>query len=81
MNDFVQPPKLNRIAEVLKEKHVSQRGLAQKLGISANAMNNLCTQKSQSLERLFEIAEILEVPVIDLINTDYKPRMEPKEPE
>lgn len=66
-------PKYNRIAEVLKEKHKSQRWLAEQLGISANAMNNLCTQRSQSIQKLFEIAEILGVGVCDLINTDYKP--------
>jgi len=68
-----QPQKLNRITEVLREKERSQRWLARKLSISANAMNNLCTQKSQSLARLFEIAEILGVSVTELINVDYKP--------
>lgn len=66
-------PKYNRITEVLKQKHKSQKWLAEKLGISTNAMNNLCTQRSQSLQKLFEIAEILEVDVCELINKDHKP--------
>jgi|GEM_PF-6100228 repressor LexA len=75
-----QPPKLNRITEVLAEKERSQRWLARKLGISANAMNNICQQKAQPLERFFEIAEILGVPITELINVDYKPKKKPKEP-
>jgi repressor LexA len=74
-----QPPKLNRVTEVLAEKERSQRWLARKLGISANSMNAICQQKAQSLERLFEIAEILGVPVTELINVDYKPPIKPKE--
>lgn len=66
-------PKYNRIADVLRQKQKSQRWLAEQLGISTNALNNLCTQRSQSLQKLFEIAEILGVDVCELINTDYKP--------
>jgi DNA-binding XRE family transcriptional regulator len=62
------------------EKERSQRWLARKLGISANAMNAICQQKAQPLERFFEIAEILGVPVTALINLDYEPRKKPKEP-
>ena len=69
-------PKYNRITEVLQQQGRSQRWLAKQLSISANAMNSLCTQKSQSLERLFSIAEILGVFVVDLINVDYKPEKE-----
>lgn len=65
-----QYPKYNRIADVLKQKHKSQRWLAEQLGISSNALNNLCTQKSQSLQKLFEIADILGVDVCELINRE-----------
>lgn len=69
MKDY---PKLNRIADLLKQDGRSQKWLADKLGITTNAMNNWCTQKSQpSLERLFEVAAILGYGVCDLINTDY----------
>ncbi len=73
MEQNQQLPKLNRITEVLLEKERSQRWLARKLGISANAMNAICNQKAQPLERFFDIAEILGVSVVDLLNVDYKP--------
>ncbi|MEI7850116.1 MAG: helix-turn-helix transcriptional regulator [bacterium] len=70
-------PKLNRIPEVLENQDFSQRRLAKQLGISSIAVNNLCTQRSQpSLARLFQIAEILGVSAVDLINVDYKPEKE-----
>jgi transcriptional regulator with XRE-family HTH domain len=78
MEQNQQLPKLNRITEVLLEKKCSQRGIAKKLGISANAMNAICNQKAQPLERFFDIAEILGVSVVDLINVDYKPNRESK---
>jgi transcriptional regulator with XRE-family HTH domain len=66
-------PKLNRVAEVLKQKKVTQRELAQKLGISANAMNSICKQRAQPLGRLFQISQILGVSITAIINMDYKP--------
>lgn len=78
MEQNQQLPKLNRITEVLIEKERSQRWLARKLGISANAMNAICNQKAQPLERFFDIAEILGVSVVELINVDYKPNRESK---
>lgn len=66
-------PKLNRVAEVLKQKKVTQRDLAQQLGISDNAMCSICKQRAQPLERLFEIADVLGVSITELINMDYKP--------
>ncbi len=69
----VNPPKLNRVADVLKAQGRSQKWLADKLGISTNAMHNICSQQSQSLERLFEIADVLGVSVLELINADYRP--------
>ncbi len=76
-----QLPKLNRITDVLAEKERSQRWLARKLGISANAMNAICNQRAQPLERFFDIAEILGVSITEIINVDYKPTREPKKPE
>ena len=66
-------PKLNRVPELLKEKERSQRWLARKLAVSANAVNAICQQKAQPLERLFKIAEALGVPITDVINVEYKP--------
>ena len=73
MEENLPLPKLNRVTEVLLEKERSQRWLARKLGISANAMNAICNQKAQPLERLFKIAEILGVSITEIINVDYMP--------
>ena len=73
MEQNQQLPKLNRVNEVLLEKERSQRWLARKLLISPNAMNAICRQKAQPLERFFDIAEILGVSIVDIINVDYKP--------
>ena len=66
-------PKLNRVTKVLIEKERSQRWLARKLGISPNAMNAICNQKTQPLKRLFKIADILGVSITEIINTNYGP--------
>lgn len=73
MEEKLPLPKLNRVTEVLLEKERSQRWLARKLGISANAMNAICNQKAQPLERLFKIAEVLGVSITEIINVDYRP--------
>lgn len=81
MKPKAEPPKMNLIADLLTENERSQRWLARKLGISANTINSYCIQRSQPpLDRLFQIAEILGVPVTALINVDYKPRKKPKDP-
>jgi len=41
------------------------------LGISPNAMNAICNQKTQPLKRLFKIADILGVSITEIINTNY----------
>jgi transcriptional regulator with XRE-family HTH domain len=66
-------PKLNLVPELLKEKERSQRYLARKLGISANAVNAICQQKAQPLDRLFQIAKVLEVSITVVINVDFNP--------
>ena len=53
---------MNRIKEVLEEKGIKQKWLAEKLGKSYNMVNGYVQNRQQpKLEILFEIAEILEV--------------------
>lgn len=60
--------KYNRIKEVLDGQERSQRWLAEKVGLSANAINNICRNKSQPrIETLYQIAGVLEVNVCDLL--------------
>ena len=63
---------MNRIKAVLKEKKLTQKWLADKLGTSKAYVNELCTNKNNpSLKRLNEIAEIIGVPTYTLIG-DYE---------
>ncbi len=59
---------MNRIKEVLEEKRIKQKWLAEKLGKSYNMLNAYVQNRQQpKLEILFEIAEILDVNPKDLI--------------
>ena len=59
---------MNRIKEVLDEKGIKQTWLADKLGKSYNMVNSYVQNRQQPrLEVLYQIAEILEVEVKDLL--------------
>jgi len=59
---------LNRIKVVLVEKGLSNNELAEKLGKSKATISRWCTNDMQpSLETLFEIAEVLDVDVRELL--------------
>jgi len=60
---------MNRIKEVLEEKGIKQKWLAEKLGKSYNMVNSYVQNRKQPrLEVLYDIAEILEIEVKDLLN-------------
>ena len=62
---------MNRIKNVLEEKGISQTWLADKLGKSFNTVNGYVQNRHQPrLEVLNEIAEILDVDVKDLIQSN-----------
>ena len=59
---------MNRIKEVLDGKGIKQTWLADKLGKSYNMVNSYVQNRQQPrLEVLYQIAEILEVEVKDLL--------------
>jgi putative transcriptional regulator len=59
---------MNRIKNVLEEKGIKQKWLAEKLGKSFNSVNSYVQNRQQPrLEVLNEIAEILDVDIKDLI--------------
>jgi putative transcriptional regulator len=59
---------MNRIKEVLEEKGIKQKWLAEKLGKSYNMVNSYIQNRQQPrLEVLFEIAEILGVQAKELL--------------
>ena len=62
---------MNRIKEVLREKSMKQIVLAEKLGKSFNMVNDYCNNRRQpSLEVLNQVANILDVDVRLLINSN-----------
>ena len=60
---------MNRIKEVLEEKGIKQTWLAEKLGKSFCIVNYVCNRRQPSLEVLFQIAEVLQMDVKDLIKS------------
>jgi transcriptional regulator with XRE-family HTH domain len=59
---------MNRIKEVLEEKGIKQKWLAEQLGKSYNMVNGYVQNRQQPrLEVLYEIAKILDVEVKDLL--------------
>lgn len=59
---------MNRIKEVLREKGIKQKWLAEKLGKSYNMVNSYVQNRKQPrLEVLYKIAKILQVNVKDLL--------------
>ncbi len=61
---------MNRIKEVLDEKGIKQKWLAEKLGKSYNMVNSYIQNRQHPrLEVLFEIAEILGVDAKELLKS------------
>ena len=59
---------MNRIKEVLEEKGIKQKWLADKLGKSYNMVNSYVQNRKQPrLEVLYDIAKILNVSVKELL--------------
>lgn len=58
-----------RLAEVLKEKHIQQKDLAERLGVSKVSVSYWCNnQTNPSIDTLLNIAKVLEVKISELIN-------------
>lgn len=61
---------MNRIKEVLEEKGIKQTWLAEQLGKSYNMVNGYVQNRQQPrLEVLYEIANILNIDVKELLKT------------
>lgn len=62
---------MNRIKEVLEEKGIKQIWLAEQLGKSYNMVNGYVQNRQQPrLEVLYEIANILNIDVKELLKTN-----------
>lgn len=63
---------MNRIKEVLEDKGIKQMWLAEKLGKSFSIVNAyVCNRRQPSLEVLYQIANLLQVDVKDLLISFY----------
>ena len=61
---------MNCIKKVLEEKGIKQTWLAEQLGKSFCIVNSyVCNRRQPSLEVLFQIAEVLQMDVKDLIKS------------
>jgi transcriptional regulator with XRE-family HTH domain len=59
---------MNRIKEILKEKGIKQKWLAEQLGKSYNMVNSYVQNRKQPrLEVLYKIAEILNIEAKELL--------------
>lgn len=59
---------MNRIKDVLEQKGIKQKWLAEQLGKSYNMVNSYAKNRRQpSIEDLYKIAEILDVEVATLL--------------
>lgn len=59
---------MNRIKDVLEQKGIKQKWLAEQLGKSYNMVNSYAQNRRQpSIEDLYRIAEILDVEVATLL--------------
>ncbi|MEQ6119046.1 helix-turn-helix transcriptional regulator [Reichenbachiella sp. MALMAid0571] len=64
---------MNKIKEILEEKGIKQTWLAAKLGKSYNMINSYAQNRRQpSIEDLYKIAEILNVDIKDLLESNIK---------
>ncbi len=65
--------KINRIKEVLQEKHKTNNWLAEELNVNYVTVSRWCTNAFQpNLETLTRIAKVLDVDIKDLINSTKK---------
>ena len=59
---------MNRIKDVLEQKGIKQKWLAEQLGKSYNMVNSYAQNRRQpSLEDLYKIAEFLDIEVKELL--------------
>lgn len=63
-----KPEQYNRIKAVLADRQMTNKSLAEKLGKSENTVSRWTANRIQpSLPQLYEVAEILDVDVRDLL--------------
>lgn len=65
--------RVNRLKEILVIKGVSQKDLAEKMGVNVNTIANICNNRTQPhLLDLKKMAEILDVDIRELLVSTKK---------
>lgn len=68
--NFMSDKILNRLKAVLADKNKTNKWLAEKLAKSETTISRWCTNEVQpSLDTLFQIAELLEIDIKELLNS------------
>ncbi|MCB0596429.1 MAG: helix-turn-helix transcriptional regulator [Lewinellaceae bacterium] len=68
----MEEKKLNKIGDILREQGRTNKWLADKVGKSKVSVSRWCRNIQQpDLETLYRIANVLGVPVCDLLVEDY----------
>jgi transcriptional regulator with XRE-family HTH domain len=57
-----------RIKELMKKKKISQRIMAVYLGVTPNALSKMLMRGNMNVNKLAQIADILDVNIIDLFD-------------
>lgn len=64
---------INKLKDVLSEKRVTSRWLANKLGVTPSTVSKWCTNSSQpSLETLIRISDVLGIDYTELIRAERR---------
>lgn len=73
----MEEKKLNRIGDVLRDQGRTNKWLAGRLGVNHVTVSRWARNVQQpGLEMLYRVANVLGVPVCDLLVEDYRPEDE-----
>jgi len=65
----MKKPKYNRIKAILAEKDISNKELAEQIGVTEGTVSTWCRNfKQPKIETLFEIAKYMQVEASDLLS-------------
>lgn len=65
-----EPIRYNKLKIILAVKNVSQKDLAEMVGVERNTISRICNNRNQpSIQLLYKIAYVLDVEVKELLST------------
>lgn len=64
-----EPLRYNRLKVILAEKNISQKEVAEMVGVERNTISRICNNKNQpSIQLIYAIGIALNVEITDLLN-------------